>query len=129
MDEVDNHKIPSICWRDDYDPSPTHDFKPIVPRDVLEYWPGQFTHLERVSIIVEGITNSELGGWAVGAEVIHGPLERFLAVNESTTGKRWSIPAAFAKEMEKKFAEIGRQHDISKPPPRCSVLVRVGYAA
>ncbi|KAK4443242.1 hypothetical protein QBC34DRAFT_386515 [Podospora aff. communis PSN243] len=129
IEDDDDYKIPSICWRDGHDPSPTHDFKPVVPRDVLEYWPDQFPQLEQVSMIVEGITSSELGHWMAGAKVIHGPLERFLVVKQSTMDKRWSIPAAFAKEMEKNFAEIGRQHGVKKPPPRCSVLVRVGYDA
>jgi hypothetical protein len=129
MDEEDDHKIPSICWRDGYDPSPTHDFIPVVPRDLLDYWPHQFPHLRRVSLIVEAITHSELGRLAPGAEVFPGPLGQFLVVNESTLNKRWSTPAAFAKEMEKNFAEIGQKCGINRPPPRCLVLARIGYAA
>ncbi|KAK0616343.1 hypothetical protein B0T14DRAFT_567949 [Immersiella caudata] len=125
-EEDDNNKIPSICWRGGHDPSPTHDFIPVVPRDVLEYWPDQFPHLERVSLIVEGITQSGLARMAPGAEIFLGVLEQFLVVNESTLDKRWSTPATFAKEMEKNFAEIGQQCGINKPPPRCSVLARIG---
>jgi len=80
-------------------------------------------------LIVEGITHSEWRRWVAGAQVFPGPLDRFLVVNESTMYKRWSTPAAFAMEMEKNFAEIGRQRGINRSAPRCSVLARIGCAA
>ena len=129
-EEEDDGKIPAICWRGGTDPWPSHDFKPVVPRDILEYWPVQFPNVERVFIIVEDNDGSAMARVrSGGAEMFDGALERFYVINEPTLGRRWDVPASFAKEMEKNFSEMAVAHGTFQPPPRCSVLARVGYAA
>jgi hypothetical protein len=125
-DDHDNGKIPIICWRNGHDSSPTHDFKPFVPKDILEYWPEQFPNLKRLFIIVEDDNRSALGMRCGGGQVFNGALERFFVVDESTLEREWDVPVAFVREMEKNFAEAAEGLGTTKPHPLCSVLVMVG---
>ena len=136
-DAEDDEVIPATCWCEGV-VHDGHDFRPIVPPDVLDYWPDRLPCLSCVYVIVNNAAAARAPEKTyTGAGVFYGVDGMFYEMNgededgaevPTLCGENRGAPYRLAREVERQFAEVAEDRSIRQTPPRCRVLAAVPYA-